>query len=78
ALKWVSKCEACQMFLGRPKLAALPLKPIVIDEPFQHWGLDFIGTLNPPSSARHKHVLTTTNYFTKWVEAIPIKSTTSE
>ncbi|KAH9316565.1 hypothetical protein KI387_025192, partial [Taxus chinensis] len=65
-------------FVGRPKLASLPLKPVVIEEPFQQWGLDFIGTLNPASSASHTHVLTTTDYFTKWVESIPVKSTTSE
>ncbi|KAH9298462.1 hypothetical protein KI387_030144, partial [Taxus chinensis] len=41
-------------------------------------GLDFIGTLNPTSSAGHTHVLTAMDYFTKWVEAIPVKSTTSE
>lgn len=41
----------------------MSLKPIVIDEPFAQWGLDFIGMINPPSSARHKWILTTTNYF---------------
>ncbi|KAH9291693.1 hypothetical protein KI387_043119, partial [Taxus chinensis] len=53
--KWVDKCEAYQTFVGRPKLAALPLKPVVIEEPFQQWGLDFIGTLNPASSAGQTH-----------------------
>ncbi|KAH9294426.1 hypothetical protein KI387_040371, partial [Taxus chinensis] len=78
ASKWVDKCEACQTFVGRPKLTSLPLKLVVIEEPFQQWGFDFIGTLNPTSSAGHTHVLTATDYFTKWVEAIPVKSTTSE
>ncbi|KAH9298286.1 hypothetical protein KI387_029968, partial [Taxus chinensis] len=68
----------CQTFVGRPKLAALPLNPVVIEEPIQQWGLEFIRELNPSSSARHTHVLTTTDYFTKWVEAIPVKSNTSE
>ncbi|KAH9328109.1 hypothetical protein KI387_000217, partial [Taxus chinensis] len=61
-----------------PKLATLPLKPVVIDEPFQQWGSDLIGTLNPPSCARHNHVLNTEDYFTKWVEDVPVKSTTSK
>ena len=37
------------------------------------WGLDFIGLINPPSSARHKWVLIVTDYFTKWIEAVPLK-----
>ena len=78
AYKWVGKCEACQTFIGRPKLVDLPLKPIVIDEHFQQWGLDFIGTLNPPSSVWYTHMLIATNYFKKWVDTILVKITTSE
>jgi hypothetical protein len=32
-----------------------------------------IGQINPPSSKGHKFGLLATNYFTKWVEAIPLK-----
>lgn len=48
-----------------------------MEEPFRKWGLDFIGEINPPSIGQHKWILTTTNYFTKWVEAIPARNTTS-
>ncbi|KAH9332062.1 hypothetical protein KI387_004170, partial [Taxus chinensis] len=58
-----------------PKLTAFPLNPVFIEEPFQQWGLDFIRVLNPNSSASHTHVLTATDYFMKWVEAIPVKKT---
>ena len=37
------------------------------------WGLDFIGIINPPSSAGHWWVLIATNYFTKSTEAIALK-----
>jgi hypothetical protein len=37
-----------------------------------------IGQINPPSSKGHKFVLLATDYFTKWVEAIPLKKVTSE
>jgi hypothetical protein len=37
------------------------------------WGLDFIEEINLPSSAQHKWILMTTDYFTKWIEVIPTK-----
>jgi hypothetical protein len=32
------------------KNTAFPLQPVTIDAPFQRWGLDIIGPINPPSS----------------------------
>jgi hypothetical protein len=46
------------------------------EAPFQQWGLDFIGEINPNSSGQHKWILTTPNYFTKWVEEIPTREAT--
>ena len=37
-----------------------------------------IGQIYPPSSKNHKFILVATDYFTKWVEAIPLKSVTSK
>jgi hypothetical protein len=37
-----------------------------------------IGKINPPSSKGHQYILAITNYFTKWVEANPMKSVTSK
>ena len=51
----------------------LPLKPFEVSAPFQQWGLDFIGGIHPTSSAQHKWILTATDYFTKWIEAIPTR-----
>jgi hypothetical protein len=44
----------------------------------QRMGIDLIGQINPPSSKGHKFVLLATDYFTKWVEAIPLKKVTLE
>jgi uncharacterized protein (DUF1919 family) len=43
---------------------------MTIDEPFQQWGLDIIGEINPNSSKQHKYILTTTDYFTRWIEVV--------
>ncbi|XP_023928073.1 uncharacterized protein LOC112039430 [Quercus suber] len=42
---------------------------------FHTWGLDLIGLINLPSNG-HIWILAATEYFTKWVEAIPLKKAT--
>ena len=74
--KEVSTCPECQLFEAKRKLKPLPLVPISIEAPFQQWGLDFIGEINPISLGKHKWILTATNFFTKWVEAIPTRKAT--
>lgn len=49
AHSWVRKCKECAIFAVKEKLAALPLQPIQVEQPFMKWGLDFIGVINPPS-----------------------------
>ena len=39
-------------------------------------GVRFHSEINPTSSNQHRWILTTTDYFSKWVEAIPIKQAT--
>jgi hypothetical protein len=41
------------------------------------WEIDLIGKIYPPSNKGRKFVLVATDYFTKWVEAIPIKTVKS-
>jgi hypothetical protein len=48
------------------------MNPIIKPWPFRD--MDMIGKINPPSSKGHQFILAITDYFTKWVEAIPMKS----
>jgi transposase InsO family protein len=57
-------------------LHALPLIPVKAEAPFQQWGLEFIEEIHPQSSAQHRWILTTTDYFTKWLETIPTQNAT--
>lgn len=54
----------------KTKFFSSPPNSCTCGGPFRQWGLYFIGEINPPSSGQHKWILTTTDYFTKWVEAI--------
>eukprot|EP00253_Pinus_taeda_P031516 PITA_31516 len=71
--KFTTACHKCQLFEGKRQLLPLPLRPITTERPFQQWGLDFIGEINPLSSGQHRWILTATDYFTKWIEAIPCR-----
>jgi hypothetical protein len=44
--------------------------------PFRGCGLDFVGEVHPSSTKDHRFVLLATDYFTKWVEAVPLKNMT--
>jgi transposase InsO family protein len=66
------------LFTRKQNLAALSLHPIVIETPFQQWRLDFISQFKDNSSNGYTRILTTTDYFTKWIESIPTKSTTDK
>ena len=69
----VRKCQICQLNAGRERRLAFPLQPITIENPFEQWGLDVFGEINPNSSNLHKYIMTSTNYFSKWTEAILLK-----
>jgi hypothetical protein len=54
------------------------MNPIIKLWPFRGWGMDMIGKINPPSSRGHQFILAITDYFTKWVEAVPMKLVASK
>jgi transposase InsO family protein len=55
---------------------ALPLVPVKTQAMFEQQGLDFIREVHPHLSAQHKWTMTAIDYFTKWVEAIPMRNAT--
>jgi hypothetical protein len=40
---YVRSCQPCQFFSGKQRFPTLPLKPVIVEAPFQQWGLDFIS-----------------------------------
>jgi len=47
----------------------------MIFEPFDKWGMDFIGPINPPSGKK-KYIIMCNDYLTKWVETKAVKVAT--
>jgi len=72
--KYYKGCQACQRFDKIQMVPASVLNPIIKPWPFRGWAMDMIGQIHPPSSKGHQWVLAVMDYFTKWVEAVPIRS----
>ena len=53
------------------------LQPQVTLEPFDKWGMDFIGPIDSPSKQK-KYITVCTDYLTKWAETKEIKAATEE
>jgi hypothetical protein len=70
--------DKCQKFVGKERLSVVPLQPVLPDFPFSEWGLDFIDPVNPLSSTGKVFILTTTEYFTKCTEVVPLKHSQDE
>jgi hypothetical protein len=75
--KYYKGCQAYQRFGKIQIVPASAMNPIIKPWPFRGWGMDMIGKINLPSSKGHQIILAVTDYFTKWVEAVPMKSVTS-
>jgi hypothetical protein len=43
---------------------------------FRGWALDFVGQIHHASAKGHQFVLVSTDYFTKWTKAVPLKNMT--
>jgi hypothetical protein len=71
-------CQDCQCSGNIQKSPASVMNLIIKPSPFRGWGIDLIGQNFPPSSKGHKFILVATDYFTKWVEVIPLKTVTSK
>ncbi|MCO5564752.1 hypothetical protein L7F22_018420 [Adiantum nelumboides] len=48
----------------------MPLHPIKVTQPFQKWGLDFVGPISPAArNTQSRYTIVATDYVTKWAEA---------
>jgi hypothetical protein len=75
--KYYKGCQDYQRFGAIQMAPADLLHQIIKPWPFRGWGMDMIVQINPPTSKGHKWLLAATDYFTKWVESIPMKNVTT-
>nr|XP_011465143.1 PREDICTED: uncharacterized protein LOC101299390 [Fragaria vesca subsp. vesca] len=78
AIHFARTCKACQIhgdFIHQPPL---PLHPSILSYPFDTWVFDVMGPISPKSSRLDQYILAGTDNFSKWSEAIPLKSVKAE
>ena len=64
--------------MNRKLTSGVPeLHPIPVKSPWHMIGIDFIGPLSPEADDGSRYILTRSDYFTKWVEAVPTADKTA-
>ena len=67
-------CQECQKHVGIRHVPASELHSIIKPWPFGGWALDVIDEIHPNSSKGHRFVLARIDYFTKWIEVVPLQN----
>ena len=73
--KFVKKCRGCQVQANLIHTHPQSLQSMVTPWPFHTWRLDLVGPINPRSNG-YIWILVATEYFTKWVEVMPLHKAT--
>ncbi|KAG5536715.1 hypothetical protein RHGRI_024220 [Rhododendron griersonianum] len=73
-ITYAKGCKKCEQHGPIQRSPGFPLQSIVKPWPFRGWAIDMIGEIVPHSSSQHEYIMVATDYFTKWTEAIPLKS----
>ena len=76
-MEYAKTCHACQFHANYIHQPQELLHPTIASWPFEAWGLDLVGPL-PKSSLGHLYILAATDYFSKWVEVVPLKEVKKE
>lgn len=71
-IEFTKGCQECQVHAGIQHVPASELYSIVKPWPFRGWALDLVGEIRSPSSKGQRYILVGIDYFTKWIEAIPL------
>ncbi|XP_059285969.1 uncharacterized protein LOC132039518 [Lycium ferocissimum] len=67
--KFVQKCHKCQIHGDLIKVSPTELNAMTSPWTFAAWGMDVIGPIEPVVSNKHRFILVSIDYFTKWVAA---------
>ncbi|CAM4847538.1 unnamed protein product, partial [Rotaria magnacalcarata] len=73
---YVAACQECQRFKYNNRPMATPMQLHEVLEPWHTIGIDIMGQF-PTTSRQKKSLIVIVDYFTRWVEVFPMRTTTS-
>ncbi|CAM4850035.1 unnamed protein product [Rotaria magnacalcarata] len=73
---YVAACQECQRFKYNNRPMATPMQLHEVLEPWHTIGIDLMGPF-PTTSRQKKSLLVIVDYFTRWIELFPMRTTTS-
>ncbi|GFO19246.1 gypsy retrotransposon integrase-like protein 1 [Plakobranchus ocellatus] len=77
--RYCQSCDQCQRSSPKGQKAKVPLSAVsLIDEPFSRVAVDLVGPIIPSSERGFKYILVLVDYCTRYPEAVPLKSITTE
>ena len=71
-------CHKCQVYADRIHVPPTPFNVMTSPWPFEMWGIDMIGRIEPSASNGHRFILVAIDYFTMWVEAASYNNVTKQ
>jgi len=72
AVQYAKWCKVYQIHADFIHQSSDLFHPMVTTWSFEAWGIDVIGLISLPSMKGHWCVFAITDYFLKWVEAVPL------
>jgi hypothetical protein len=73
---WVARCDECESIKPPGKRVKAPLGKMPVGGVMDRLGTDILGPL-PETPRGNKYILVVTDYFSKWVEILPVPDQTA-
>ena len=76
--RWCQTCQVCQTLKPGNQRRRFPLQQRLPGYPLERVAMDIMGPIRPPTKNGNSYILVVEDYFSKFVEAYPLKDHTAQ